>query len=203
MSLLLESIRIEGGRVMNPGYHIRRMRLSAARVVGEPGADFPGNFIPDEMIPPTGVHKCRVIYDSGIVSVEVSPYVQRKITSLKIVEAPAPDYSFKYADRSQIDALFALRDDCDDILIVTDGLVTDTSYCNVAFEKDGKWFTPAKPLLHGTMRQCLIDNGIVLEEDIHISDIGLYQRIRMFNAMIPWERANTVTGGRCPVAGSR
>ena len=184
MSLLLESIRIEEGKVMNLGYHIDRMRRSVATAKYSTGLSFPGNFIPEEMIPASGLHKCRVLYNSEIVSVEVTPYVPKKISLLKIVNVPRPDYSLKWADRSQIDELFAQRGECDDILIVSGGLVTDTSYCNVAFEKGGEWFTPARPLLKGTMRHYLLDNGLIKETEILVTEINEYSRLWLFNAMI-------------------
>ena len=184
MSLLLESIRIEEGKVMNAEYHIERMRRSVAEAKHPTSTSFPGNFIPENLIPPTGIHKCRVLYNSAIVSVEVAPYIPKKITTLKVVQAPRPDYSLKYADRSAINSLYELRGECDDILIVSDGLVTDTSYCNVAFEKGREWFTPARPILKGTMRQYLLDNGEIKEKEIPVSEINEYSRVWLFNAMV-------------------
>jgi 4-amino-4-deoxychorismate lyase len=188
MSLLLESIRIEEGRVMNLSYHIERMKRSVVAAKYRTGLSFPGNFIHEEMIPSSGLHKCRVLYNSEIVSVEILPYVPKKISSLKIVTATRPDYSLKWADRSQIDELLARRGECDDILIVSDGLVTDASYCNVAFEKGGEWFTPASPLLKGTMRQYLLDNAVIKEIEIPATEINEYSRVWLFNAMISHDK---------------
>lgn len=173
---------------MNLSYHTDRMRRSVAEAKYRTGLSFPGNFIPEEKIPASGLHKCRVLYNSEIVSVEILPYVPKKISSLKIVVAPRPDYSLKWADRSQIDALFTRRGECDDILIVSDGLVTDSSYCNVAFEKGGEWFTPASPLLKGTMRQYLLDNGAIKEKEIPVTEINEYSRVWLFNAMITHDK---------------
>ena len=51
------------------------------------------------------------------------------------------EYNYKWEDRSQLDALYAKRENVDDILIVKNGLITDTLYANIAFEKSGQWFT--------------------------------------------------------------
>jgi 4-amino-4-deoxychorismate lyase len=193
MSLLLESIRIEDGRVMNPGYHIERMKRSVVEAGFHLTSSFPGEFITSSSIPPHGIHKCRVLYNSSIISTEISRYERKEIRTLMIVEAPRPRYALKYADRSEIDALFAQRGECDDILIVSDGVITDTSYCNVAFEKDGRWFTPASPLLKGTMRQFLLDSGVLAEEEILLSELRSYGQVRLFNAMIPWERTKGIS----------
>ena len=64
-----------------------------------------------------------------------------------------PDYSFKFSNRKAIDDLLKFRNGCDDILIVRNGLITDTSYSNVVFRKDNMYFTPNFPLLNGTKRQ--------------------------------------------------
>ncbi|MDX9928765.1 MAG: aminotransferase class IV [Bacteroidales bacterium] len=189
MSLLLESIRIEEGKIMNFDYHCERMVRSAIEAGYRPAASFPGRFIPEGSVPPSGLFRCRVLYGAEIIGCSVTPYYRKEIGSLRIVHTPRPDYSLKYADRSQIDALFGLRGVCDDILIVSEGMVTDTSYCNVAFERDGRWVTPAAPLLKGTMRQYLLDEGIVEEGEISLSDYMSCSAIRLFNAMVPWERA--------------
>ncbi|MFO7573956.1 MAG: aminotransferase class IV [Bacteroidales bacterium] len=189
MSLLLESIRIEEGEVMNFDYHIDRMVRSVIAAGYSTPASFPGKFIPESSVPPVGLHKCRVLYNSEIVSCGVSPYYMKEIKTLKVIQASRPDYALKYADRSVLNGLLGMRGDCDDILIVSDDAITDASYCNVAFEKEGLWHTPEEPLLKGTMRQYLLDTGVIVEADIRLSQISNFGSIKLFNAMVPWERA--------------
>jgi len=80
--------------------------------------------------------------------------------------------------------LYELRRGADDILIIKTGMVTDTYYGNVAFEKDGIWHTPQLPLLHGTQRQYLLDEGKIKERLITEDDLPNYGHVRVFNAMI-------------------
>jgi len=94
------------------------------------------------------------------------------------------DYSVKYRDRQSLEKLYGYKKNCDDILIIRDGLVTDSYYANVAFEKDGLWFTPSIPLLKGTHRQALLDNEILFTKNIQEKDISSFNRCRLFNAMI-------------------
>jgi 4-amino-4-deoxychorismate lyase len=189
MSLLLESVRIEEGEVRNLDYHIDRMMRSAIAAGYSPPALFSGKFIPECSVPPSGLYKCRILYNSEIVSCEVSPYFRKEIKTLKVIQTPRPDYALKYADRSSIGRLLGMRGEYDDILIVTDDVITDTSYCNVAFEKEGLWYTPAEPLLKGTMRQYLLDAGVIVKADIRLSQISSFGSVKMFNAMVPWDRA--------------
>jgi len=42
------------------------------------------------------------------------------------------------------------------------------------------------------MRDSLLDSGILREEEIYLSQLGNYRSLRLFNAMIPWDRAVTL-----------
>ena len=80
------------------------------------------------------------------------------------------------------------RNDCDDILIVKNSLITDTSYTNVVFEDSNeKLYTPTSTLLPGTKRKQLLDAGIIHEKKIHVNDIKLYKGVYLINAMIDIE----------------
>ncbi len=192
MSLFLETIRIENGRLHNLAYHIRRMLKTADYAGLKFPGQFPASFLESLDLPREGLFRLRLIYSSCIEKYEIIPYPRKEIRSLKIISVPRPDYSFKYADRTAIDNLYGMREECDDVLIVSDNIITDTSYCNVALEQNGSWFTPANPLLKGTMRDSLLDSGILREEEIYLSQLGNYRSLRLFNAMIPWDRAVTL-----------
>ncbi|MGL6179244.1 MAG: aminotransferase class IV family protein [Tannerellaceae bacterium] len=131
--------------------------------------------------------RCRVLYDRDAVSVSYFPYHIRPVSSLMLVEDNAIDYHLKFADRNQLDTLFARRALCDDVLIVKDGLVTDTSIGNVALYDGKHWFTPAKPLLQGTKRAQLLANGLLQEREIRKIDLYSYKYISVINAMIDLE----------------
>ena len=92
----------------------------------------------------------------NITRIEFEPYVRPAVRSLKVVLSDSISYGYKSADRSALDHLFQLRGECDDILIVKKGCVTDSYYANVAFWDGKHWFTPDTPLLPGTMRASLL-----------------------------------------------
>jgi 4-amino-4-deoxychorismate lyase len=131
----------------------------------------------------TGVVRCRVTYSATVIAVEMGHYVPVPIRTLKLVDGRDIDYRYKYADRSALNALYAQRGKCDDILIVKDGLITDTSMANVAFFDGMDWVTPATPLLDGTTRRKLLETGVLKEREIRITDIPGYIRCVAFNAM--------------------
>ena len=101
-----------------------------------------------------------------------------------MVEDNNISYTFKSTDRHELDRLLALRNGCDEVIIVKNGLITDTSFTNVAFFDGHKWVTPAQPLLNGTMRQWLLQCGQLTEAQITPASLTSFQRIMLFNAMI-------------------
>ena len=123
------------------------------------------------------------IYPRGLKGrIRSLPYAS--VHSLRLVTCDEIDYSYKSTDRQCLNDLFAQRAGHDDILIIRDGLLTDTSICNVALWNGTSWITPARPLLCGTMRAYLLDKGLVQAEDIPVEDLPKYTRIRLFNALI-------------------
>ena len=74
----------------------------------------------------------------------------------------------------------------EDVLIVKDGCLTDTSIANVALYDGKMWCTPSHPLLRGTKRAELLDKKIIVEKDIPQAHLGKYSKIMLFNAMIDW-----------------
>ena len=74
-----------------------------------------------------------------------------------------------------------------DVLIVRNNLLTDTSIANVALEKEGVWYTPRTPLLKGTKRALLLEQGVLTECDIPSDVISSYSPIALFNAMIDFQ----------------
>ena len=62
------------------------------------------------------------------------------------------NYNSKKLNRINIDTLYAKKALNDEIIIIKNGLVTDTSIANIAILYEGKWLTPKTPLLYGTTR---------------------------------------------------
>jgi 4-amino-4-deoxychorismate lyase len=138
------------------------------------------------------VLKCRVIYRREIEAIEFESYQIRSIQSLKLIVADDLDYHFKYFDREAINKLLKERGNCDDIIIVKDGLLTDASYANLLLHDGNEWITPARPLLKGTMRAHLLDSGKITEADIPVLTLKNYEKIKLINAMMPFELAPEV-----------
>lgn len=182
MCQFIETIQINKGVVRNVKYHNLRMNMVRKDMFGlaQPIdlTDYIDCSISDDVV------KCRVVYDSEVRNVSYAPYVMRKVNTLKIVYDNEIDYHYKSINRDCLTSLYAGRGDNDDVLIIRNLLITDTSIANVALEKDGCWYTPTLPLLKGTQRAALLDNGIVKERDICVDDVYSFSCIAIFNAMI-------------------
>ncbi len=137
-------------------------------------------------------HKCRITYGEQVVNIEWEKYQPRTIGSLLLVDADNLEYTFKYKNRQALNKLYDQRGDCDDVLMVRQGLLTDTSYANVALFDGQDWHTPAQPLLAGTQRAYLLDEGVIISRAIRAEDLHNYSRLRLFNAMLPWEEGPTM-----------
>ncbi len=139
------------------------------------------------IVPPeyqTGTVKCRVVYGEEIDSISFEHYQRRTIRSLKLIRSDDAFYEHKLCDRSLFEQLLLERGTCDDILILKNGMITDTSFSNVAFFDGSGWITPVSPLLRGTKREKLLDDGIIEEENVHVSDLGRFRHLSLINAML-------------------
>ena len=133
-------------------------------------------------------YKCRILYDTQIHQVEFVPYAFRQIQSLQLIHNDALDYSHKYADRRDLHLSLQKKGKADGIIIVKNGLITDSSYANLAFFDGLQWFTPSTPLLAGTKRAYLLQQNILKETNIRPSDLKHFETVRLVNSMMDWEK---------------
>jgi 4-amino-4-deoxychorismate lyase len=187
MSLLLESIRLSDGEFQNLFYHERRMNRGLKLLCGVQEHFDLEAFLSQIDRPANGLYKCRIVYDDNSRDIEFIPYQYKKIGSLRVVEHDRISYEFKYADRKLIDRLYGLKKECDDILIVKRGLVTDSSFSNIVFRRGSRWYTPWSALLKGTMRSNLLERNLIDEEEIRVEDIKSFDSFKLINAMLQFD----------------
>ena len=185
-SLLLETMKAENGEILNLPYHQERCSQSRRSLFGtQDTLDLSLLMKP----PQKGLYRCRVIYDTHIRHIEYFPYIPKAIHSLRVVPS-ALDYSYKYADRTGFTMLLEENRDVDEIIIEKEGLLTDTTISNIAFY-DGKiWVTPQTPLLYGTMRAKLLDEGFLTAKDITKEALPGYTQVALMNAMLGFKILN-------------
>jgi 4-amino-4-deoxychorismate lyase len=189
MALLLETIRIEEGKIFNLSYHQIRCDKSRQALFGSHNTLSLASHI---QAPPKGLYRCRVLYDTKVRSVEYIPYTPKPIHTLKMVTADI-DYSFKYANRDSLDTLLKENNEVDEVIIVKNGKITDTTISNIAFYDKERWLTPDKPLLEGTMRAKLLEEGFLKTASITPKDLCNYTQVALINAMVGFKILNQVT----------
>lgn len=186
MCLFIETIRIEDGKIYNLDYHIERFNRTRVAFWKDGAPLDLRAFVSPQSL--AGMYKCRVVYGREIEEITYVPYQMRDVSSLRLVVADTVDYTYKSTNRENLNALYAQRKMADDVLIVKDGCLTDTSIANVALYDGKMWCTPSRPLLRGTKRAELLDKKIIVEKDIPQAHLGEYSKIMLFNAMIDWGR---------------
>jgi len=184
MSLLIESIKVQSGVMHNIDLHNARFNKSRKDLFGIDDSIDLRDFIEIPYTETNNIYKLRILYGSQIDKVEFIPYNVRKVETLKIVQDDEVEYKYKYADRTCLEKLLALKGECDDILIIKNDCVTDTSYSNIAFYDNYEWFVPETYLLNGTKRQFLLNNNLVKQISIKTEDLKRFSYARLINAML-------------------
>ena len=184
--LLFETIRVENGKAQHLFFHEKRIKQSISS---------PLMFDLATIIQPKnkGLYRCKVIYDTSgcLHNVAFFTYQKRMISSLKVMESDVI-YPRKYLNRQALDTLFNAREQADDVLIVRNGRVTDTTIANIAICSNGVWITPKNPLLAGTTRARLLQNGILQARDFGLDELFNASQFALMNAMIGFDKLENI-----------
>ena len=174
-----ETVKCDDKEIFNLEYH----NLRIARTIGK-------NIDLNEYIYPISskLLKCKVIYnDDEILDVSYCEYKKREIKSFKIVYDDKIEYSKKYLNRESLNKLYNQKEDAHEIIIIKNGLLTDTSIANIALHNGENWYTPKKPLLNGISRQRHLKLQNIIEKDLTIDDLKSAKKIALMNAMIDFD----------------
>ncbi len=189
---LVETIKILGGTAHNLDLHQSRMDSSYEKLYGSKNIfelneiiDIPIGYKKDKV-------KLRFLYNQHSFKAGYSDYSPKPLKTLQCVYDNEISYSLKYTDRSKINNLLLQKSDCDDILIVKNGFITDSSYTNIVFFDGNNWVTPVTPLLYGTAREKLIRIGKIKTEFIKIEDLNRFSHFKLINAMLDFEEQDKI-----------
>lgn len=174
-----ETIKCDDYEVMNLAYHCNRIANTIALNIN----------LQDYIYPPSNkLLKCKIIYnDEGVLDVEYSEYKKREIKTFKIIFDDNISYSKKSVNRDELNSLFEKRDNCDEIIIIKNGIVHDTSIANIAILYKGTWLTSKSCLLKGTVRQRYLNDNLLVEKNITLDMLKNAQKIALMNAMIDFD----------------
>ena len=186
---LFETICIQHKQIQNVMYHQQRYERALRQFYGksavkiydlstiiQKSVDFPTALL-------SPLSRGRIDYHATDYQIRFFPYQRRSICTFQPVICDHIEYSLKFSDRTLLDPLLSQRGNCDEIMIIKQGRVTDCSIGNLCFRHGKQWFTSDTPLLFGTQRQALLERGIIQESSIFADEISYFDERRVINAM--------------------
>ena len=182
MSRFIESIKIEYQKAYLLDFHQKRVNETLAHFGAEGSIDLEKIF-KDLQHDEDGLYKWRVVYDlQKNVKTQLIPYAIAEIENFQLMENNEIDYSYKSEDRKAFEQLKA-KAKADEIIIVKNNSITDTSYSNLLFLKGNAWYTPSTYLLNGVQRQHLLQGKKIKETEITLQNIKEFSHFQLINAL--------------------
>ncbi len=187
MCQFLETIKCLDGKLFHLSWHNYRMNRTRNEALGISEEIDLAKHIEIPRNCHSGLFRCRVTYTQKIEKIEFLSHTYRKIKSLKLVRNDEIDYHLKYANRIELQRLYEKKENCDDILIIKNGCVTDSFTANPVFFDGEKWWTPNTPLLKGTQRERLLNENKIVSCKITPETISKYKKVGLINTMQDFE----------------
>lgn len=182
MSQFIESIKVEDQKIFLLDLHQSRVNKTFEHFGKQGSLDLAAvfkNLDHNE----DGLYKLKITYDlDKNVRTQMIPYAISEIDKISLVENNVYDYSFKFEDRKELERM-KQKAKADEIIIVKNNHITDTSYSNILFRKGKDWYTPSTYLLNGVQRQHLLKNKKIKEAEITTQNLKEYSHFQIINAM--------------------
>lgn len=186
---LFETIAIEQGKILNLAQHQARYEQSLRQFYGKSAVKIydlleilqKNTALWTTLESP--LVRCRIDYHATDYHIKCFSYQRKTYRTFQPVIDDDIDYGLKYADRTRLNALLQQKGDCDEIMIIKQGCVTDCSIGNLIFRQGEQWFTPDTPLLAGTQRAFLLAQGKIQTRRILLENIPHFEEIRLINAL--------------------
>lgn len=182
MQKLLETLKIIEGEIQHVAFHQARMQHSCKELgIASVAPDLTSIL---STAPQQGEYRARIIYQQQIEHVEYFPIQPRVFKMFKVITADNLVYSHKFLERTDLNTYYAARGLADDVLLVKAGFITDTSIANVAFWDSTRWITPHLPLLQGTTRARLLQQGQLTLAEITPAMLPQFEKMALLNTML-------------------
>jgi len=180
--------------------HLQRLATSAAGLGFACSIDVVARHLRAAAPQPAGRHKVRLLLASdGRVSSSSAPLPPRghaaaparvALTAVSI-DAREPLLYHKTTWRPWYDGVLEQHPGCVDVLFCNErGEVTEGTKHNLVVERDGRLVTPPVHcgLLPGTLRQELLESGIVVEQPVSRQELLAARRLWLINSVRGWRR---------------
>lgn len=177
-----ESIKVEDQKIFLLDLHQKRVDETYAHFGSLERIDLRQIF-EKLSVDENGLFKLRISYDlQGNYEEKLLPYAISEIGDFQLVVDDHLEYQYKSENRDQFHYL-KKKASADEIIIVKNGSITDTSFSNLLFLKNKVWYTPKTFLLNGVMRKHLLQNDKIQESDITLNTLREYSHFQLINAM--------------------
>ena len=182
MSQFIESIKVEDQEIFLLEFHQKRVDQTFAHF-GKEGSINLAKIYKHLEHDEDGLYKLRIVYDlDNKIRTQMIPYAIPEIEDFQLVENNSFDYSFKFEDRKELEKM-KMKSKAEEILIVKNNHITDTSFSNLLFLKGKDWFTPSTYLLNGVQRQNLLKHKKIKETEITLQNIKQFSHFQIINAL--------------------
>jgi para-aminobenzoate synthetase/4-amino-4-deoxychorismate lyase len=194
---LIETMRLEDGRIVRRDAHVARARVSAAALGAEWKADAVDAALRSAAeLRRAGVWRLRLLVSAtGDPAVEASAFTHDSSRVWRVAvaeEAVSSDDFFlrhKTTHREVYNRARAARADTDEVLLVNErGEITEATIANVVAEIGGVKVTPPLScgLLPGVFRAALLDAGEIQERVLRREDITNATQLWLVNSLREW-----------------
>jgi 4-amino-4-deoxychorismate lyase len=182
MCRFIESIKIENRKPLLLALHQKRVDETFKNLKKENPLNL-FQIVESLQFDEDGIFKMRMVYDlENDFTIQIIPYKFPKPVNFELIVCDDLDYNFKYENRNIFENLKRKMVGAE-MIIVKKNAITDTSFSNLLFCKNEKWYTPKTYLLNGVQRQNLIILGEIKEAEITINNIKTFSHFKMINAM--------------------
>jgi 4-amino-4-deoxychorismate lyase len=181
MFSFLETICVQNGQAQHLDFHQMRVNETFDAFFPEWEPFDVRDEITKIALPEAGIHRLRITYTEDPQTLELLPYEAKVIQKFTLVDSGEIDYGFKWTERGFFQHILEAYPSADEVIFHKDGIIQDCTIANLAFLKDGIWYTPEDPLHWGTTRARLIIEEEIEETDILVEELASYERVCMIN----------------------
>ncbi|MDQ3142384.1 MAG: aminotransferase class IV [Bacteroidota bacterium] len=186
-----ETMAMKEGSIRNVFFHQKRMEETFKMFYPSEKAINLSLIQFQEPMLPHLKYKVKVQYNNLGFKFNVQPYHSKVFKNVHIKNDNQIDYPFKFTNRKNINSLMKQIPDTDQIIILKDDYITDSSYSNIVFYDGERWITPATPLLKGTMREYLLSEKRINEDYLEVKQLIHFKEFKFINAMNNLDEAHS------------
>jgi 4-amino-4-deoxychorismate lyase len=193
MFSFLETICIQNGQAQHLDFHQMRVNETFEQFFQEWEPFDVEELVAEQVLPTEGTHRLRITYQEDPETIEILPYTKKEVNRFALVDTGEIDYGFKWAERGFFQTFLDAHPEADEVIFVKNGRIQDCSMANLAFLKEGIWYTPEEPLHWGTTRARLIIEEEVEEAEILVEELASYERVCLINVFRPLTVENSLS----------